>query len=183
MYSYQDSAEWRKAVTEVYDEMNETYTGGHMHLAKRKATLEAMVEADMLGYSLNSVFERPETCTKTVWYKKWRHDPVMEKALEALRTLMFDMQDQEVAMALQVSKRRLALLTPDAVDRLEEFMGPGVDEAITIRAVKEILDRGGLETAAKSVSSHSVTMEPAPNDDEMEQFYKWQEEKKPVDDK
>ena len=71
------------------------------HVAKKEATVLRLAEAMANGVSMNSVFERPDTCSKRVWYgsassptggstgstssptggRGWRDDPAITTAL------------------------------------------------------------------------------------------------------
>jgi len=71
------------------------------HVAKKEATVLRLAEALANGVSMNSVFERPDTCSKRVWYgsassptggstgstssptggRGWRDDPAITTAL------------------------------------------------------------------------------------------------------
>lgn len=178
MFDYRTTREWRLMAADIYKELNEVYAGGaHLQLTKRKRTLEAIVEAELAGRPKEDVWSLSETCTKNVWYKKWSNDPIMQLAMKRLRTAMMDMQDAEMIMALNLSKRRLALLTPDAVDVLEDSMEVTIEPAVRLRASTAVLDRADYSTAEKTAAKHDVSVHKLLSDEDQAAFREWMKEK------
>lgn len=126
--------------------------------AKKRATVLALVDARIAGQPEESVWGRPETCSRNIYHAKWKKDPIFASVLENVTALARTWHDGRALRALSRAAERLALASPVAVARAITLMDSG-DEAVALRAAFGILDRAGVETAAKSkVDVKSVEM-------------------------
>ena len=128
------------------------------HVEKKKATILAIVDAKLSGQPIERVFERADTCTRTIWHTKWKHDPAIGGLVETIYTAASRWRDDKGLRAMLLAQERLALASPLAVTRILERLGSD-DEAIILRAAFGILDRAGLETASKSSSKVDVDID------------------------
>ena len=130
--------------------------------AKKKATIIAITDARLAKKQESTVWNRaqhPDVCSKNTYYKwldprRVGYDPVFVEVLAAVSKLAQDWRDEESLRALQQAARRLALASPVAVAIAVELL-KSPDAAIQLRAAFGILDRAGIETAAKSSSEVS----------------------------
>ncbi len=123
---------------------------------KMKTTIVALVDAHLAGISEETVWGRPETCSRTVYHQKWKKQPLFAEVLAEVNGLARDWKDNESVYALEDAARALKLATPDAVKRLVAIMAQADDLTNSRLAAVAVLDRAGLETAAKSSSSVDV---------------------------
>lgn len=119
------------------------------HLAKKKATVIALVDARLTGVSEETVWRRPDTCSRTIYHNKWKKEPVFASVLADVTKLAQEWRDGRATRALAEAAERLALASPLAVGKLIQKLN-SQDEKIVLRAALGILDRAGMETAAKA---------------------------------
>lgn len=119
------------------------------HLAKKRATIIALVDARLSGAPEESVWGRPETCSRTVYHTKWKRDATFAGVLAEVTKLAQGWEDQRVTLALAGAAKALALASPQAVGSLVAKL-TSVDETVVVRAAIAILDRAGMETAVKA---------------------------------
>lgn len=143
-------ADWETAATEALARLTEP------HLSKKRATIIALVDARLTGVSEETVWKRPDTCSRNIYHSRWKRDPVFFEVLETVTGLARKWQDSRGARALASAAERLALASPVAVARLIEKL-QSADEAIVLRAAMGILDRAGVDTAVKSKSEVANT--------------------------
>jgi hypothetical protein len=139
-------AEWTDIAQAALARLN-----GHAHTEKMKATVIALVDAHLAGRSEETVWSLPEACSRKTYHGKWKRDPVFAEVLAEVDGLAKGWRDGRSLRALNEAAERLALAAPVAVSRLIERLKSD-DESIILRAATAILDRAGLETAAKSSS-------------------------------
>ena len=125
---------------------------------KKKATIVALVDAHLSGQSEETVWGRPETCARNTYHGKWKKDPIFAQVLADVDGLARGWKDGRSVRALGQAAERLALASPVAVAKLIERL-QSMDENIILRAATAILDRAGMETAAKSSSQADVEMD------------------------
>ncbi len=126
------------------------------HLAKKKATILALVDARLSGLSEESVWKRPDTCSRTVYWTKWSKDPVFAGVLAEVTRLAQEWQDSRSMRALAEAQERLRLASPLAAGAVIKRL-QSTDEKIVLRAAFGILDRAGMETAVKGSTEHSLS--------------------------
>lgn len=111
--------------------------------------LGAMDVTEWLGSDLCPV-------SRTAWYrqggKNYLAHPIFQEALQASLWRAIAAQTAEEEKAIQRATRKLRLLVPGAVDKLEALMNNGESDAVKLRATDSILNRAGLETAEKSTT-------------------------------
>jgi len=99
--------------------------------------------------------------SRTAWnrdgQRNYLNNPQFKEALEACLRRALAAQHTEEEKAIRQATRKLRLLVPKAVDRLEIIMETGESDAVKLRAADSILNRAGMETAEKS-SSETVGM-------------------------
>lgn len=117
--------------------------------AKKRATVLALVDARIAGAPEESVWSRPDTCSRNIYHAKWKKDATFASVLENVTALARQWHDGRALQALSRAAERLALASPVAVAKAIKLMDSG-DEAVALRAAFGILDRAGVETAAKS---------------------------------
>lgn len=145
------------------------------HAAKKKATIIALVDARLAGRAEASVWDRaahPDVCSRTVYHNKWKREPVFSEVLEAVTRLAREWRDGRALRALQQAAEKMALASPLAADQLVSIATAGqvrraragaggkpvvftepAPTADVLRAAVALLDRAGMQTAAKSVSA------------------------------
>lgn len=142
------------------------------HREKKRATVIALVDARLAGKSEETVWDRavhPNVCARSVYHGKWKKDSLFVEVLEAVTTLAQEWNDTEELRAMDEAVRKLRLATPAVADQLVSMATTGRVRRIVrdssgapavvyepagagdVRlAAMAILDRAGMETAAKS---------------------------------
>ena len=119
------------------------------HLAKKRATIIALVDAHLAGKSEESVWRLPEACSRRIYHQKWKFEPTFIAALAAVDGLARDWKDSRALRALQQAAERLALASPVAAAKAIALLA-AADQRVQLQAAFGILDRAGMETASKS---------------------------------
>lgn len=119
------------------------------NVAKKRATIIALVDARIAGHAEESVWGRPDTCSRNIYHAKWKKDPTFASVLENVTALARQWHDGRALRALSNAAERLALASPVAVAKAITMMN-SADEAVALRAAFGILDRAGVETATKA---------------------------------
>jgi hypothetical protein len=155
------AAEWETQAAEQLNRLT------NPHIAKKRATIVALVDARLAGNSEETVFGRPDTCSRNIYHAKWKRDPVFADVLEKTTALARDWHGGRSMRALAQAAERLALASPAAVGRAVEVLSTGkmafklpngdteereANMADLLRVVFGILDRAGVETAQKSTT-------------------------------
>ncbi len=148
-----EKAEWTDAAQAALSRLD-----GSAWADKKKTTILALVDAHLSGKSEETVWDKPGTCARNTYHSKWKRDPLFAQALADVDALARGWRDGKALRALNLAAERLALAAPVAVTRLVERMGSR-DESIILRAAVAILDRAGIETAAKSSSKSEVDID------------------------
>lgn len=125
------------------------------HRQKKIDTVLALVDARLAGRSEETIWTRPEVCNRTTYHTKWKKDPVFAEVLKIATAAARHYQNTRAARAIAQAADALALASPKAVGRLIRILDSMDDTDARLAAVA-ILDRAGLETAAK-VETHTVT--------------------------
>lgn len=116
------------------------------HAAKKRATVIALVRARLNQEPEADVWRQPETCSKTIYYTKWRLDPIFADVLAQVEKAARTWHDETEIRALALSRRRLAVYSPHAAQTAFEALN-NPDPHVRLRAAFGILDRAGLDTA------------------------------------
>lgn len=125
---------------------------GDRHYGKMRGTVIAIVGARLAGESEETVWEprRPDTCSRTIYQRKWKKQPLFADVLKQVETLAREYQDGRALRAKQAAAERLALAAPVAVaTAIQELRNE--DPTVRLRAAFGILDRAGKETAPQGV--------------------------------
>ena len=135
--------EWISAAANQLERLS-----GDRHYGKMRGTVIALIGARLAGVSEETVWEprRPETCSRTIYQRKWKKQPLFADVLKQVETLAREYQDGRALRAKQQAAERLALAAPVAVAAAIREMQSD-DPAIRLRAAFGILDRAGIETA------------------------------------
>lgn len=118
------------------------------HSEKMKATIFALVAARIAGRSEETVWSLPETCNRATYHSKWKKHPVFADVLKRVTAAARHYKDTEAARAVAKAAERLAMASPVAAARLAALLQSDDETTVRLAAVN-ILDRAGLETAAK----------------------------------
>lgn len=125
------------------------------HAAKKRTTIVALVDARLAGRTEESVWQRDDTCSRSVYHEKWKKDPTFADVLGKVTALARQWQDGRSIRALALAAERLALASPVAVAKAITLMS-SADEQIAIRAAFGILDRAGAATATKATTVQTL---------------------------
>lgn len=123
---------------------------------KKKSTIIALVDAHLAGISEETVWERDDTCARNTYHNKWKKDPLFAGVLAEVDGLATEWKDKRLVDPLGSAVETLRLASPEAVDRLIAIMAQSTDLTNSRLAATAILDRAGMETAAKSSSQVDV---------------------------
>lgn len=93
-------------------------------------------------------------------------DPVIafRSAVKLYKDAWLTWETDEEAKALRKAGRELRLLAPKAVERLASLMEWADKDAVRLRAALGVLDRAGIETAAKGPEAVSIQIAYADSD-------------------
>lgn len=132
------------------------------HVELKRSTIIALVDARLAGRSPESLWGTPGVCARSTWHEKWKRNALIAEVYEAVAALALRHQDTKTLRALESAATYLALASPEAVGKLIKLM-MSQDEGIVLRSATAILDRAGMETAAKGSASveHRVSGETA----------------------
>ncbi|HSN77865.1 MAG TPA: hypothetical protein VL334_22545 [Anaerolineae bacterium] len=163
-------SDWADAVVTDLERLH-----GLEHEHKRRQTILALVDARLAGRSEETVWDRPETCARSTWHGKWKHQPLMLDVLSSVDRAARRWSDTKTLRALAEAAEMLALASPAAAEQLIEIGTRGrlryVQEGATapqyepasgpdvVRAALGVLDRAGVETAPKQQQQHGLTPE------------------------
>ncbi len=136
--------QWQNALVGIFDGLDGP------HLEKKKATILAIVDARLSGQAEERVFERPDTCSRTVWHTKWKRDAEIGGRAERIFQAASEWRDNRTLLALAEAVETLQLSAPDAVNRLVAIMNQAADLTNSRLAAVAVLDRAGTSTASKS---------------------------------
>jgi len=141
---------WVEAVGAAFDGLQQP------HREKKKATIIALVDARLAGRSEETVWKLPGVCNRGTYHLKWKKQADFVICLDRVSALATDWRDGRAIRALQEAAERLALATPVAVGKAIVLLGSD-DERVRLQAAFGILDRAGVETAAKVAGEVKVT--------------------------
>lgn len=139
------AAEWETAVAAELGRLTDP------HLAKKRNTIIALIDAKLAGRNLETVFDLPGCVSRTVYHAKWKSDPLFADVLEKATALAWQWHGGRAMRALAQAAERLALASPVAVAKAIQML-QSMDDQVALRAAFGILDRAGVETAQKSTT-------------------------------
>lgn len=146
--------EWSEAAASALSKLNDVQWG-----EKKKSTIIALVNARLAQRSEESVWDLPDVCARKTYHEKWKKDALFVSVLDEVTTLAKEWHNSRAMRMLAAAAEKLALSSPLAVDRLVEVMIQPDDLTNARLAAVAILDRAGMETAAKSSSENATTIE------------------------
>lgn len=151
--------DWKTAtaVHQAFDRLRQAKQG-YPHAQRMIDTITAVVDAELSGQPITAVFERPDVCHETTWYKKWQHDPDVAACMTAVRESAQGWEDTARGLALAQAARLLAVSSPKAAQKAIAHIDSH-DPNVSLRASLAVLDRAGVETAVKS--SQTIDVETA----------------------
>lgn len=117
---------------------------------KMKSTIVALVDAHLAGLSEETVWDRPETCARKTYHEKWKKNDLFAGVLAEVDGLAREWRDNRLLDPLGEAVRLLQLAAPDAAERLIAIMKQEADLTNSRLAATAVLDRAGMDTAAKS---------------------------------
>ena len=124
------------------------------HIAKKRATVIALVDARLAQRSEETVWKRSDTCSRMIYHGKWKFDPVFADVLANVTAAARTWQDTRAIRALAQASERLALASPAAVGKAIEQMGSD-DARVVLSAAFGILDRAGKTTSVKGPAANN----------------------------
>lgn len=137
------TAEWMEAAEKIFANLQPP------HLEKKRATVLALVDARLSQQSEETVWRRPDCCSRNTWHSKWKHDPVIVATVDAVQKLATGWRDAKMLQALQDAAEKLALASPLAAMVAAQKLMSG-DDKVALRAAFGILDRADFSTATKA---------------------------------
>lgn len=146
-------SEWVSAATAALSKLNDVQWG-----ERKKATIIALVDARLAQRSEESVWDLPQVCARNTYHSKWKKDALFMAVLDEVTTLAKEWHDGRAMRALAEAAEQLAINSPEAVRRLVAVMKQGGDLTNARLAAVAILDRAGIETAAKSSSENTIEL-------------------------
>lgn len=145
--------DWAEAVASELDRLR-----GLQHEHKRRNTILALVDARLAGRSEETVWTREDTCNRSTWHNKWKHDPVMLDVLASVERQARRWSDTKAIRALADAAERLQLASPAAAGKAISLM-LSHDDRVALQAAFGVLDRAGVETAPKTQQEHGLSPE------------------------
>lgn len=145
--------DWAEAVASELDRLR-----GLQHEHKRRNTILALVDARLAGRSEETVWTREDTCNRSTWHNKWKHDRVMVDVLASVERQARRWSDTKAIRALADASERLQLASPAAAGKAISLM-LSQDDRVALQAAFGVLDRAGVETAPKTQQEHGLAPE------------------------
>lgn len=136
----------------------EAYDGTGRNWQRMQTTILAMIDARLNQMSEETIWSRPDTCSRGTYHLHWKKDPLFSDVLDAATRAARNHQNTRAARALAQASERLAIASLPAAGRLVSLL-TSADEAIILRAATAILDRAGLETATKTTAANTTVAE------------------------
>lgn len=131
---------------------------GLQHEQRRRQTILALVDARLAGRSEETVWDRPETCSRSTWHGKWKRDLLMQDVLASVERAARRWTDTRTLRALAEASERLQLASPAAAGKAISLMLSD-DDRVALQAAFGVLDRAGVETAPKQQQQHGLAPE------------------------
>jgi len=145
--------DWADAVASELDRLR-----GLQHEHKRRNTILALADARLAGRSEETVWTLENTCNRSTWHNRWKHDPVMLDVLASVERQARRWLDTKAIRALAEAAERLQLASPAAAGKAISLM-LSQDDRVALQAAFGVLDRAGVETAPKTQQEHALAPE------------------------
>lgn len=136
--------DWQSAA-EILDQLDRL---AGREAQKKRDTVLALVDARLAGRSEETVWRLPQTCNRSIYHSKWKKDPTFADVLRSCTTVARRQRDTRAARSIANAAERLALASRIAAERLTGLLDSTDENVIRLAAIA-ILDRAGMETAAK----------------------------------
>ena len=136
------------------------------HRDKKQATIIALVDARISGQPEESIWKRPEVCSRTVYHDKWKKDTTFADVLAKVEEMARNWRNTQAVTALSDASKILQLAAPGVAFGLVKIATEGyapmndgerrqVETSEQLRAMVAVLDRASPETAGKSKAEMS----------------------------
>lgn len=135
------------------------------------ATILRLAHARATQQVESTVFEMPDTCSRTTWYGRyrekggvrakapgWADDPAVQRALQVATERAQRWEDTRISRLLTEARLVLVEASPAAARELRRQIGEGEKDKDRREASKAVLDRAGFETAAKGQQAVVATV-------------------------
>lgn len=141
---------WQAIAVQQLDRLNDNPHGQTM-----RDTILALVDARIGGSAETAVFDRPNTCNRTTYHRKWKKQPVFADVLEQVTALARTWKTRRALAAIEEAATLIDLSSPEAtlaaVRRLHDH-----DGQVSLRAAFGLLDRSGLEAHRKAAAGEQT---------------------------
>ena len=127
------------------------------HAKKKRETITALLAARLAGRSDESVWKLRQTCSRSIFHEKWKHDPVFSRVLAELERLTMEWRSQYALRSLRRAAEELAFASPAAVEQAVAKL-TSADPNVSLKAAFGILDRAGMDTAVKSAAAPTTNI-------------------------
>ena len=145
--------DWKAAtaVRDAFMALRRAQGDGYPHTEKKINTIVAIVDTELVGGSVTALLkgDDPDVCNFTTYHKKWKFEPEFAACLTAVRDIARNWEDGSKGLALAQASRLLAVASPKAAQKAINHID-SQDPNVSLRASLAVLDRAGVETAAKS---------------------------------
>lgn len=123
---------------------------------KRRAVI-AYANGFLAGQSITETFTADDAPCNRETFHRWKaKDAQFAQAIEQIQAEVQAVTDKEAIESIRRAASKLALIADEAVDRMHDLLYSS-DQNVALKAAIAILDRAGLETAAKTSSTAEVT--------------------------
>ncbi len=114
------------------------------HVVKKRITIIKIAFAQVNQQPLSEIFGQPDTCSETIWYTKWRKNPLIQQALQACHKRALEWNDKKtIALEThyqQIYRRSAAQGIAEAPSALTDIMHDTVQKGgDRIAAAKSLL--------------------------------------------
>lgn len=135
-------------ITDAAEELDRLTADKPSNLARKRQTIIALADAAINRTSQESVWRRPDTCSRKIYHEKWKSDPIFADVRDRVIAIAQDHRSRRGLKSTQAAANVLDLASLPAALRLA-LETTNADPNVAIRAGKEVLDRI-TDTAAKT---------------------------------
>lgn len=116
---------------------------GGAHAQKKRDTVIALVEAELAGEPEETVFKRPDTCSRSTYHHRWKKNKQFTRILALARDIARKYHSAQQAAAMLEARRTMQLGSAPAarvmVDTLQDD-----DSRVALSAARAIIEIVGL---------------------------------------
>lgn len=116
---------------------------GGAHAEKKRQTIIALVEAELAGDPEETVWSRPDTCSRSTYHARWKRNKQFTRVLALVRDIARKYASAAPAAAMIKARRTMQLGTAPAATRTVRELD-NEDGNIALKAAKMIIDATGL---------------------------------------